>query len=58
VSKTLIVTNGPLTSRAINYIQFAPLGHVLVCRPVEEKISGVSVTSFILDELAVKEDRG
>jgi len=57
MSKTLIITNGPLTRRAINYIRFAPLGHVIVCRPVEEKISGVSVTSFILDELAAGKNR-
>jgi pseudouridine-5'-phosphate glycosidase len=52
MSKTLIVTNGPLSKRTIGYIQFASLAHVIECRPLESKVSGKEVTAFILDEFA------
>ena len=52
MSKTLIVTNGQLSKRTIDHIQFAPLDHVIECRPIEAKVSGKKVTAFILDELA------
>jgi hypothetical protein len=50
MQRILIITNGPLTRRVSNFIQFAPAGLEIECKPMERNIAGTKLEGFWVDE--------